>query len=260
MDLDEEEQLQLEPPSKKDAAAKRKQIDKDGDSFNKQVKAANEIAKACQWVLEQVNVSRISESTNAIFDETHFQAVQLAPNEISWLKAHDSLEKVVHLTCLAYAAAPKWEPYPQSILSVQDLERIESEKYAHRKALEEANRIASQLLTRKGDNADPTMQTIEFGQRNTEWVRERFAIAKTNSSKKKKKKDGLTAITSTIDTHDGTCDVLECNEAVVGSCTIVAESNCERYRYCALHFDHSSHQWQMMKETNTVCILTLKIS
>jgi hypothetical protein len=125
MEALEAEEQEEESLSKRDEVAKRKQssADKDGDSFNKQLKAANEIAKQCKWVLDQLSQSRISESTGTLMDETHFQSVHLAPSEISWLKAHDSLEKVLNLTCLAYAAAPKWEPYPQGLLSVEDLQK-----------------------------------------------------------------------------------------------------------------------------------------
>jgi len=132
--LDEAPTTTEEVDLSKDAAKKRKKKadneSKDADSFNKQVKAANEIASSCRWVLEQLASSRISEAPSVIFDESHFHAVQLTTNEINWLKAHDSVEKVLHLTCLAYAAAPKWEPYPQTILSVQDLEKIEAERSA----------------------------------------------------------------------------------------------------------------------------------
>ena len=121
-------------------------------------------------------------------DETHFQSVHLAPSKISWLKAHNSLEKVLNLTCLAYAAAPKWEPYPQGLLSVEDLQKMEHEKKTHRKAIEEANRLSQLLLVRKGDNVDPTQEIVEYGMRNTSWVAAQLARAKNKSSQKKKKK------------------------------------------------------------------------
>jgi hypothetical protein len=256
--LEEEEQVQ-ESISKRDEAVKRKQqsssADKDGDNFNKQLKAANEIAKVCKWVLDQLSQSRISASTANLMDEGHFQAVQLAPSEISWLKAHDSLEKVLHLTCLAYAAAPKWEPYPQSLLSVEDLDKMESQKESHRKAIEEANRL-SQILVRKGDNADPTQEVVEYGMRNTEWVKERLARAKDNSSKRKKKKEDIldTMVTSAALVHDGKCDVLECNEATVGNCTEdnVSTTKCQSRRYCTLHIAHNSHDLQTLKDNTKV--------
>jgi hypothetical protein len=241
--------------SKIDETAKRKQAsgDKDGDSFKKQLKSASELAKQCKWVLDQLSQSRISESAGTLIDETHFQAVHLAPSEISWLKDHDSLDKVLHLTCLAYAAAPKWEPYPQGLLSVQDLQKMESEKEAHRKAVEEANRLAHQLLVRKGNNADPTQETVEYGMRNTDWVKAQLARAKDNSSKKKKKKgESVDALISAVtELHDGKCDVLECNEAVVGKCTdeMVSTSKCQNRSYCNLHIAHSSHDLQTLKDT-----------
>jgi hypothetical protein len=92
---------------------------------------------------------------------------------------------VLNLTCLAFAAAPKWGPYPQGLLSVEDLQKMEHEKDTHRKAIEEAN-ILSQLLVRKGDNVDPTQEIVEYGMRNTGWVAAQLARAKNKSSQKKK--------------------------------------------------------------------------
>ena len=271
--------------SNKDVVKKRKKKaddeSKDADSFNKQVKAANEIASSCRWVLEQLASSRISEASSAIFDESHFHAVQLTTNEINWLKAHDSLEKVLHLTCLAYAAAPKWEPYPQTILSVQDLEKIEAERSAHRKAIEEASKLAAQLLVRRGDNVDPTQQIVEFGFDNVGFVKERLEKAKANrkaSAKKKKKtsSEELALITAAntssssssssssstsamipTHNHDGICDTIECEEAAVGIC-MFPNSTCGAHRFCSLHVAHTSHEWHRIKEVTTrVCTFCL---
>jgi hypothetical protein len=263
LDLDdlEEEVVQEEEknqPSKREAVKRKKKADKDADSFKKQVLAANNIASACHWVLEQLNTARISESVSPIFDESHFQAVQLTANEVSWLKAHESIEKVLHLTCIAYAAAPKWEPYPHSILSVQDLEKIESERFAHRRAIEEANRIATQLLVRKADNVDSTQQIIEFGFHNAEYIKNRLSQAKSNAKeKKKKKKDTVSDISNAIDQqspsgqHNGICDLVECPEAAVGIC-IATSTNCGMYRFCSMHIAHSSHHLHRTKNNTSV--------
>ena len=262
-DLEEVEPVEVnnELLNKKDVAKKRKQAENEADWFKKQVVAANNIALGCQWVLEQLAASRISEASSAIFDESHFQAVQLTANEISWLKAHQSVEKVLHLTCIAYAAAPKWEPYPQSILSVQDLEKIESERFLHRKAIEEANQIASQLLVRKGDNIDPTQQIIEFGMHNTKWISEQLTRAKTNAKeKKKKKKDTVAEVAKAVDTqqasqlHNGICDIVECEESAVGLC-VLSSSNCGNSRFCSMQIAHSSHEWHKTKRVTVVISL-----
>jgi hypothetical protein len=260
-DLEEEVVVQEEDnqQSKREAVKRKKKADKDADSFKKQVLAANNIALACQWVLEQLSTSRITESASPIFDESHFQAVQLTANEVSWLKAHESIEKVLHLTCIAYAAAPKWEPYPHSILSVQDLEKIESERFAHRRAIEEANRIATQLLVRKADNIDPTQQIIEFGFRNAEYIKNRLSQAKSNAKEKKKKKDTVSTISNAIDdqhsstagNHDGVCDIVECRETAVGLC-IATNNNCGKYRFCSMHIAHSSHHLHKTKDNTAV--------
>lgn len=260
----------------KDAAKKRKKkaVDckDDADIFNKQLKAANEIALACSWVLEQLASSRISEASSVIFDESHFQAVQLTTNEINWLKAHDSVEKVLHLTCLAYAAAPKWEPFPQTILSVQDLEKIEAERSAHRKAIEEASKLASQLLVRRGDNVDPTQQIVEFGFDNVGFVKERLERAKANkkAATAKKKKTSTDEVSHPViisassaanilssskvpvannnNNHDNDiCDTIECDEKAVGKCTLTG-TTCGAHKFCSLHVAHSSHEWHKTKD------------
>jgi hypothetical protein len=48
--------------------------------------------------------------------------------EVKWLEDHNSLEKVLSISSLAYASAPKWEAFPKSTLSDEDLKRIEEEK------------------------------------------------------------------------------------------------------------------------------------
>jgi hypothetical protein len=192
-------------------------------------------------------------------DETHFQSVHLAPSEISWLKAHDSLEKVLNLTCLAYAAAPKWEPYPQGLLSVEDLQKMEHEKETHRKAIEEANRL-SQLIVLKGDNVYPTQEIVKYGMRNTGWVAAQLARAKNKSSQKKKKKGETVEalITAATAIHDGKCDVLECTEEAVGKCnhySVSSTSKCSNRSYCTLHIAHTSHDLQTLKVVNKVRFL-----
>lgn len=236
------------PPAKrkKSSAASSKEEDRNAVT-RRQVKAAKSIATTSQWLLHLLQNGRVRRTFDDQFEENHFYDNHLTNVELKWLEDNDSIEKVLSLNCMAYATAPKWEPFPKTTLSAEDLRRIEEEKEKHLKAIEEANAIGRSLLVRVGENAADGQHTVEYGKGSAIWVGQQLSMKR--ASKKKSKTVAATAPvvasappaaqTSEKGADDNRCAVEECTEeVVVGSCE---DGECSGYRFCDLHLGHISH-------------------
>jgi len=223
----------------------------------RQVKAAKDIAATCQWVLRQLETGRIRRSFDDEFTQNHFADTHLTNVEVKWLEDHNSLEKVLSISSLAYASAPKWEAFPKSTLSDEDLKRIEEEKVKHIKAIADANEWGRSLLVRIGENAGDR-PIIEIGKGGAAWIGEQLS-KKRNKSTATKKKAGAAAaaaaapppppptsgavaapapVVRTV-ADDNRCAVEECIEkSINGICT---EAECASRHFCDLHQSHNSH-------------------
>ena len=226
----------------------------------RQVKAAKDIAATCQWVLRQLETGRIRRSFDDEFTQNHFADTHLTNVEVKWLEDHNSLEKVLSISSLAYASAPKWEAFPKSTLSDEDLKRIEEEKVKHMKAIADADEWGRSLLVRIGENAGDR-PIIEIGKGGAAWIGEQLS-KKRNKSTATKKKAGAAAVAAppppgvgavavaaptrapapvarTV-ADDNRCAVEECIEKSIinGICT---EAECASRHFCDLHQSHNSH-------------------
>ena len=221
----------------------------------RQVKAAKDIAATCQWVLRQLDNGRIRRSFDDEFTENHFADTHLTNVEVKWLEDHNSLEKVLSISSLAYASAPKWEAFPKSTLSVEDLKRIEEEKVKHMKAIAEADELGRSLLVRIGENAGDR-PIIDIGKGGTAWIAEQLSKKRNKSTATKKKAGPAIAAAAAVETaaatgtaatsavpptvaEDNRCAVEECIESsIAGVCT---DANCAGRHFCDLHLCHNSH-------------------
>ena len=240
---------------------KRKQPSKVEDYFTKQVKAAKSIATACEWVLSQVASSRISKTHSRMFGETHFESTQITLAELEWLTMHSELESVLQITSAAYTAAPKWEPFPRISLSPNDLGKIDAERAAHHTKVAEATVIAAKLLIRKGEDAGPMQQVLDYGYGNAPQMTEKMKRGP-NSKKQKldlseiRRRAGnllATSKTPKLSSSDSKCDVLECPELSVGICL---QSTCSKSMFCSIHLAHVSHSLQPEIRKQKVLFLT----
>ena len=250
------------PPFKRTKTSSAKD-DSKAAVLKRQVKAAKSIASACQWVLKQLEIGRIRRTFEDEFEDTHFLDTHLSNVEVKWLEDRDSVEKVLSISCLAYARAPKWEAFPRTTLSEEDLKRIAEEKEKHLRAIEEANALGSALLVRVGGNAAEGQHIVEYVKGNADWLRDQ--LLEKRSSKKKKGKDNATPVAVkgkaaaavvvaaaaaaarkadlVVDTR---CAVEECTEAIIeGSCTHTECSS--KYKFCDLHLNHNSHSIQRLR-------------
>ena len=230
--------------------------------LKKQVKAAKSIATACQWVLKQLEIGRIRRTFEDEFEDNHFLDTHVTNVEVKWLEDHNSVEKVLSISCLAYATAPKWEAFPRTTLSEEDLRKIAEEKEKHLRAVEVANALGMSLLVRVGGNAAEGQHIVEYGKGNAEWFRDQLAgkrSDKKSAAAKKKSKDNaanklatpapesaVEARTSNV-VVDIRCAVEECTEAIIeGSCAHV-ECTSKKYKFCDLHLNHNSHSIQRLR-------------
>jgi hypothetical protein len=224
---------------------KRKQPSKVEDYFTKQVKAAKS-----KWVLSQVASSRISKTHSRMFGETHFESTQITLAELEWLTMHSELESVLQITCAAYTAAPKWEPFPRFSLSPNDLGKIDAERAAHHAKVAEATVIAAKLLIRKGEDAGPMQQVLDYGYGNAPQMTEKMKRGPNNKKQKldvseiRRRAGNLLATSKTpeLSSSDSKCDVLECSEMSIGICL---QSTCSKSMFCSIHhLSHVSHSLQ----------------
>ena len=252
LDNEEKEQAQqrsVHPSVKKRGPSKTQNLSSE-DIFKRQLRAAKNVSGACQWVLDQVEIGRIRSTGSSSFEISHFSDIVVTLSELKWLRDHNSIEKVIAEYVIAYEHAPKWEPFPKAILSVEDLQRIEDSKKKFAREVTEANKLAQALLVRLGDNAGDNQDSIEYGADTTGWVTERL---KQKRSSKAKELTTTTSAARSSNSAVGTesvevrkCDVEECIEdSISGLCgnNIV----CNRYRFCSLHLAHSSHSLHTLR-------------
>ena len=176
--------------------------------------------------------------------DTHFDSTQITLAEVEWLTAHNKMEKVLLVTAAAYAAASKWEPFPRISLSREDLAKVDSERVAHLRSIDEATKIASKLLVRRGTDAGPEQQVVAFNGKDIEWMQNRMKKGAKTNSKVAAAQVSKRVVVPTRQVHhqpDSECDVVECPELVVGGCL---QSTCAKYSFCSLHIAHSSHSRQ----------------
>jgi hypothetical protein len=223
---------------------KRKQSGSKNDSaedvFLRQLKAAKNISATCRWILDQVEMQRISNTRNDWFEKSHFTTNNcVAQREINWLEAHSTVEQVLSEYVDAYEQAPKWEPFPRAVLSPEDLEKMANEKAKCLKDMEETKKLQS-FLVRFGDNASADQHLVGYGNNapNVQW------IADTLKRKPTKKKEAPT--NTTVDATNGSmdisrrkCNVIECDyDTIEGTCS---NSSCSMFKFCDIHLEHTSH-------------------
>jgi len=233
---------------RKKTSESTKQQESKAAVLKRQIKGAKAIASTCQWILQQVELKRIRRTFDDEFDPDHFSDTHLTNVEIKWLEDNNTLEKVLSISCHAYATAPKWEAYPKATLSEADMIRIEQEKQRHMKAVEDANDLGRSLLVRIGENASENEHIIEYGKGSTAWIKEQ--LCKKRGAKKNKTSttsaapaapaaaETLASSTS-VTTKESRCAVEECTEKPIeGFC---ADAECVSRRFCDLHLTHTSH-------------------
>ena len=230
------------PPFKRKKPLSSKEEDRDA-AIRRQVKAAKSIASTSQWVLNLLKNGRVRRTFGDEFEENHFYDNHLTNVELKWLEDNDSIEKVLSISCMAYATAPDWEPFPKTTLSGEDLRRIEEEKAKHLKAIDEANAIGRSLLVRIGENAAEGQHVVAFGKGTAEWIGQQLSIkrAAKKTSKATAAPAASSSTTSTLTTavDENRCAVEECVEkTVIGSCE---HEGCSGLRFCDLHLSHVSH-------------------
>ena len=207
------------------------------DAFKRQLKAAKNVATTCQWVIQQVAIGRVRNTFQNQFEAAHFCDISITQLEMQWLQEHDTVEKVLCEYVLAYAAAPKWEPFPKTTFSAEDLQRIEDDKAKYSKEVEEAKTLAQALLVRLGGNTTANQHLIEYGNQTTQHIADQL------SKKRKKKSSNTSTLTAVAEESSSNlvqrCDVIECIELRIdGYC---GNSGCSHFRFCSLHLAHSSH-------------------
>ena len=239
---------------KKTSESSSKQQESKAAVLKRQIKGAKAIASTCQWILQQVELKRIRRTFDDEFDADHFSDTHLTNVEIKWLEDNNTLEKVLSISCHAYATAPKWEAYPKATLSEADVIRIEQEKQKHMKAVEEANELGRSLLVRIGENASENEHIIEYGKGSTAWIKEQLCKKrgakknnKTSTSAAPAAAETFTSSTTSVTTKESRCAVEECTEKPIeGFC---ADAECVSRRFCDLHLTHTSHVNHRLRST-----------
>jgi len=218
----------------------RKQSGSKSDSteqvFMRQLKAAKNISTACRWMLDQVEIKRITNTRNEWFEKSHFTTTNcITKREMDWLESHSTVEQVLSEYVDAYEQAPKWEPFPRAALSSKDLEKIASEQEKCRKELEETKKLQS-FLVRFADNASADQHLVAYGNNSAQvqWVADRL------KTKKNKKKPTNTDDATNNDMNIVyKCNVVECEyDTIEGNC---GNSSCSMFKFCDIHLEHTSH-------------------
>ena len=106
------------PPFKQKKPLSSKEEDRDA-AIRRQVKAAKYIASTSKWVLNLLKNGRVRRTFGDEFEENHFYDNHLTNVELKWLEDNDSIEKVLSISCMAYATAPDWEPFPKTTLQAK---------------------------------------------------------------------------------------------------------------------------------------------
>jgi len=234
----DQDRRSIDPKVKKRKQSSSKTLSLE-DIFNRQHRAAKNIAATCQWVIQQVEMGRIRNTFNSGFEVSHFTDIAITQREMKWLEDHNSVEKVLNENVIAYAHAPKWEPFPKVSLSIDDLRRIEDAKKNFVKEVEEAKKLAQALLVRLGDNASDDQHIIEYGEQSTEWIASKLR-KKSSTTNKPSASITSSATSATMMRVTRKCDVEECIlEAVEGACG--DNIGCSILRFCSMHLPHSSH-------------------
>ena len=223
---------------------KRKQSGSKNDSaedvFLRQLKAAKNISATCRWILDQVQMQRISNTRNDWFEKSHFTTNCVTQREFNWLEAHSTVEQVLNEYVVAYEQSPKWEPFPRAVLLPEDLEKMATEQAKCLKELEETKKLQS-FLVRFGDNASADQHLVGYGNNasNVQWIadtlkRKPNRKAPTNNTTVDAPNENMDDIATS-----SKCNVIECDyEAIEGTCT---NSSCSKFKFCDIHFEHTSH-------------------